>query len=571
MKTFYATTPIYYVNDLPHIGHIYTTVVTDVVTRFRRLAGEETRFLTGTDEHGQNIEKAAAAQGITPIAARRPRRRALPASSTGRFEIRNDDFIRTTEARHRRGVEALIARIEAAGDLYTAKHEGWYCSSCEVFYTEKELDAEKRCPVHGRPTVWESEENVFFRLSKYAAPLLAHYERHPEFVRPESRLRRGRLLRARRPERPLRLPHEGAVGDPVSGAPGPRRLRLARRARQLHHGARVRLARTTRTTGGSGTTRTPSASTSSARTSCASTRSTGRRSCCRPGCRCRRPSGRTAGGCATRRRSRSPSATSCGRTTSSRDFGPDALRYFLLREMAFGQDASFSDEAFLARYNADLANDLGNTVSRVAALCRQSFGGTPNACRSTTTCSRASPRPRRSGRRPWRECQFNRALEAVWRLLTAGQRLRRRPRALEDPQGRGRRLRPPPPRALRGGRGRAPRGRHALAVHPRDEPEDLRDLRAARRRPDARGPRLGPAPVSAPMPEAPALFPRADAEAYFKEKDAAMNEPASSRRAPPAAARRPGATTASRSRTSRRSACARRRSSPPSGCPSRTS
>ncbi len=148
MKTFYATTPIYYVNDLPHIGHIYTTVVTDMVTRYRRLAGEETRFLTGTDEHGQNIEKAAATQGITPIAlADRVVERYQELCRT--FEIENDDFIRTTEARHRRGVEALIARIAAAGDFYTAKHEGWYCSSCEAFYTEKELDAEKRCPVHG--------------------------------------------------------------------------------------------------------------------------------------------------------------------------------------------------------------------------------------------------------------------------------------------------------------------------------------------------------------------------------------------------------------------------------------
>ena len=124
MKTFYATTPIYYVNDLPHIGHIYTTVVTDVVTRFRRLSGEETRFLTGTDEHGQNIEKAAATQGITPLQlADRVVERYRELYRT--FEIENDDFIRTTEPRHRKGVEALIARIAAAGDFYTAKHEGW--------------------------------------------------------------------------------------------------------------------------------------------------------------------------------------------------------------------------------------------------------------------------------------------------------------------------------------------------------------------------------------------------------------------------------------------------------------
>src|SRR6478672_6389911 len=133
MKTFYATTPIYYVNDLPHIGHIYTTVVGDTLTRFHRLVGDPTRFLTGTDEHGQKIEKAAAEQGVAPIALA-DRVVARYGELWKLYGIANDDFIRTTEARHRRGVEAFIARIDAAGDLYTAKHEGWYCSGCELFY-----------------------------------------------------------------------------------------------------------------------------------------------------------------------------------------------------------------------------------------------------------------------------------------------------------------------------------------------------------------------------------------------------------------------------------------------------
>src|SRR6476619_5319305 len=170
MKTFYATTPIYYVNDLPHIWHIYSTVVTDALTRYRRLGGEATRFLTGTDEHGQNIEKAAAAQGIAPLElADRVVERYRQLYRT--FEIAHDDFIRTTEPRHRRGVEALIARIDAAGDLYVARHEGWYCASCETYYTEKEIASERRCPDHGTPWTWDSEENVFYRLSRYAEPL----------------------------------------------------------------------------------------------------------------------------------------------------------------------------------------------------------------------------------------------------------------------------------------------------------------------------------------------------------------------------------------------------------------
>src|SRR5215470_6629437 len=182
MRPFYVTTPIYYVNDLPHIGHIYSTVVTDTIARYHRLLGEPTRFLTGTDEHGQNIEKAAAAQGVRPIELA-DRVVSRYHELYRRFEISNDDFIRTTEPRHRRGVDAIIARMEAAGDLYVAKHEGWYCSSCEAFYTEKELGDEKRCPVHGTVTTWESEDNVFFRLGKYAAPLLEHYAAHRDFIR----------------------------------------------------------------------------------------------------------------------------------------------------------------------------------------------------------------------------------------------------------------------------------------------------------------------------------------------------------------------------------------------------
>ena len=187
MSTFYVTTPIYYVNDLPHIGHIFTTVVADTVARYRRMAGEDVFFLTGTDEHGQNIERAAAKQGVTPIELA-DRVVSRYHDLWKRFGMTHGDFIRTTEARHRRGVEELIRRIDAAGDLYTAKHEGWYCSSCETFYTEKELgQPDNRCPDHDRPTEWKSEENIFFRLSKYEQPLLDWIDANPGAICPESR------------------------------------------------------------------------------------------------------------------------------------------------------------------------------------------------------------------------------------------------------------------------------------------------------------------------------------------------------------------------------------------------
>src|SRR5213593_3634547 len=154
-EPFYLTTPIYDVNDEPNIGHTYTTVVADTVARYRRATGWDVRFLTGTDEHGQKIERAAAAQGTEPIEL--ANRVVLRYHELyRRFDIANDDFIRTTEPRHRRGVEEIIRRIEAAGDLYLARHEGWYCASCEAFYTEKEL-VDGKCPIHGEPAAWQSE------------------------------------------------------------------------------------------------------------------------------------------------------------------------------------------------------------------------------------------------------------------------------------------------------------------------------------------------------------------------------------------------------------------------------
>ncbi len=184
---FYLTTPIYYVNDLPHIGHIYTTVVADAVARYKRLAGYEVYFLTGTDEHGQNVERAAQRQGIPP--------KQLADQVVGRYHelwrtlgITHDDFIRTTEPRHARGVAAIIQRIAERGDIYLDRHGGWYCPSCEAFYTEKELGETRLCPTHERPAEWHEEENLFFRLSAYQQALLEHFERHPEFIRPASRL-----------------------------------------------------------------------------------------------------------------------------------------------------------------------------------------------------------------------------------------------------------------------------------------------------------------------------------------------------------------------------------------------
>jgi methionyl-tRNA synthetase len=541
MKTFYATTPIYYVNDLPHIGHIYTTVVTDVVTRFRRLSGETTRFLTGTDEHGQNIEKAAAAQGITPLAlADRVVERYRELYKT--FEIENDDFIRTTEARHHRGVEALIARIAAAGDFYTAKHEGWYCSSCEAFYTEKELDLEKRCPVHGRATVWESEENVFFRLSKYAAPLLAHYESHPQFVRPESRLAevvsfvKGGLndLSVSRSKVQWGIPFPGHPGHVVyvwldalanyitALGFGSGQDALYREFWDHPEAERVHFI-------GKDILRFHTVFWPAFLLSAGL------------------PLPTTVWAHGWWLRDAKKVSKSVGNVVRPdhlvRDFGPDALRYFLMREMAFGQDASFSDEAFLTRFNADLANDLGNTVSRVAALCRQSFGGTPNAASADEEVVGAFAAAEAEWRFGMRECQFNRALEAVWRLLTAvnGYVVSREPWKIRKEEGTdSSRLHHVLYAAAEGVRLAAVMLSPFIPVTSRKIFETFA-LPAADPTPAEL--QWGRLPVSTPMPEAPALFPRVDASTYFKEKDATMTEPTNPT-PPPATPTTPAATAA---------------------------
>ena len=193
MPSFYVTTPIYYVNDAPHIGHAYTTVAGDVLSRWHRQRGEQVWFLTGTDEHGQKVQRTAEAHGMTPQAwcdqlvdgAWRPVLTTIDAA--------NDDFIRTTEPRHTASVQAMWQAIRDNGDVYTSTYVGPYCVDCEEFKLPGEVvegtgeyAGVQVCPIHGRPVEQLSEENYFFRLSAYGDRLLAHYEEHPEAVEPAS-------------------------------------------------------------------------------------------------------------------------------------------------------------------------------------------------------------------------------------------------------------------------------------------------------------------------------------------------------------------------------------------------
>jgi methionyl-tRNA synthetase len=185
--TFAVTTPLYYVNGVPHVGSAYTTMAVDALTRYQRLRGRPSLMITGTDEHGQKIERTALERGVSP----QDHCDEIAASYQDlwqRLNIQYDRFSRTTASRHKAIVEAFYQRVEAQGDIYLGQQKGHYCVGCEEFKEERDLLEDQACPLHPNQKVeWRDEENYFFRLSKYQAQLEAHYTDHPEFIQPDSR------------------------------------------------------------------------------------------------------------------------------------------------------------------------------------------------------------------------------------------------------------------------------------------------------------------------------------------------------------------------------------------------
>jgi methionyl-tRNA synthetase len=521
MRRFYITTPIYYVNDLPHVGHLYSTIVADVAARYRRMIGEEVYFLTGTDEHGQKIERAAAEKGISP--------KELADRVVSRYHdwwktlsITHDDFIRTTEERHRRGVVALIGRIREAGDFYRARHEGWYCSACETYYTEKELLAGNLCPDHRTPCAWQAEENVFFRLSKYQEPLLDLYRKNPAFVSPPTRANEVvsfvsaglKDLSVSRTNITWGIPFPGEEGHVVYvwldalanyitalgfGSPGADEK--YRRFWEDPSSEKVHLV-------GKDILRFHAvywpAFLMSARLPL--------------------PTRVTAHGWWLRDdKKMSKTIGNVVRPDSLvAEFGADALRYFLLREMTFGADASFSDEAFLERYNADLANGLGNAVSRVATLCRNAFSGTPpEACEDNEIRTEAE-KAVAAFSDAFGRFDFSRGLEAVSALLkhTDAYIAARQPWKTLRERG-------PSPELSRVLYAAAEGTRIAAAalspVMPTMSPRAQSALGGETAQ-DSRGLEWGRLPVSRPLPESAPLFPRVDPKKYFQGQEPSMND-----------------------------------------------
>ncbi|MBM3305767.1 MAG: methionine--tRNA ligase [Candidatus Aminicenantes bacterium] len=370
-STFYVTTPIYYVNDVPHIGHAYTTIIADALARFQKLAGKEVFFLTGTDEHGQKIEKAAAERGLTPMA--------LADSVVGRtqdlwkaLDISHDFFIRTTMDFHEKGVQKLFRALVEKGDIYKGEYKGWYCVSDENFLAEDvpfEAAGHKTCPDCGKACSAVSEETYFFRLSAYQDRLLAHYAANPEFVRPPSRMNevasfvRGGLkdLSITRttvkwgvpvPDDPRHTIYVwfDALHNYVTGAGYDWNMPLFRK----FWPATVHLV-------GKDILRFhavywPAFLMASGL-----------------------PLPKTVFGHGWWLRDDTKMSKSKGNVLDPqvllRVFGPDPIRYFLLREIPIGQDGNFSHEAFIHRVNSDLANDLGNLVHRTLTMIRSYFDG----------------------------------------------------------------------------------------------------------------------------------------------------------------------------------------------------
>jgi methionyl-tRNA synthetase len=365
-RPFFVTTPIYYVNDLPHLGHAYTTVACDVLARFMRLDGRWVKFLTGTDEHGQKVEQSARAAGISPQELT-DRNSAGFREMTRLLDITHDDFIRTTEQRHVRSVRAIWQELERRGEIYLGNFAGWYSIRDEAFYDESEL-VEGKAPT-GAEVEWLEEENYFFRLSAWQDRLLAYYEANPDAVAPRSR-RNEVISFVRAGLRDLSISRTSfSWGIPVPGNP--------------KHVIYVWLDALTNyiTAVGYPDTEKPEFSTFWP----ADLHVVGKDILRFHSVYW--PAFLMAAGLEPPRRVFAHGWWTVEGQKMSKslnnfippnqlvdDYGLDPVRYFLLRELPFGSDGDFSRRAVVGRLNGDLANDFGNLAQRVLVMINRNCG-----------------------------------------------------------------------------------------------------------------------------------------------------------------------------------------------------
>jgi methionyl-tRNA synthetase len=417
---FYITTPIYYVNARPHIGHTYTTVVCDAIARRQRMMGLDTWFLTGTDEHGQKIERSAAAAGCSPrefVDKIAGEFRAL----WDRMKITYDDFIRTTEPRHVRGVQALFTRLQERGYIYKGSYSGQYCVFDELYVDAVGPGAP--CPECGRPTEMVHEENYFFKLSAMEERLMKYYAEHPDFIRPEAR-RNEVVAFVRSGLRDLSVSRTSFKwGIPVPNDP--------------KHVIYVWLDALANymTAIGFGSDD-PKDLEKLKRYWPADVHMIGKE-IVRFHCvywpafllaaDLPLPKSIIAHGWLLFEESKmSKSRGNIVRSETILDtLGGDALRYFLLREIVFGQDGSFSFDALVGRFNSDLANGLGNLASRTLSMIARYFDSEvpyPSASARTPAdeaVAKLAEQTIADFHAQFEQFQFSRALETAWALVAA--------------------------------------------------------------------------------------------------------------------------------------------------------
>ncbi len=413
---FYVTTPIYYVNDAPHVGHAYATVNADALARWHRLIGDDTFFLTGTDEHGLKVAQSAEEEGITPqeqadINATRFR------ETWDSLDISYDDFIRTTEPRHHAAVQALLQRIKDNGDIELDTYEGPYCVSCEAYYQEAELVDGTHCPIHiGKEVSTLKEENYFFRLSRYEQRLIDWIEANPEAITPEGKrnevlgfLRQGLDdVSITRTSLNWGVPvpwaeghvfyvwYDALINYATAIGFGTDDERFDAWWPHVHHVIGKEIIRF----------------------HCVYWPAMLLAAGLEPPHRVHVHGWLLLGGEKLSKTVHGPARlTDIAPARLVDDFGVDGVRYHLLRDTPFGPDGDFSYERVVDRYNSDLANNFGNLVSRVATVVAKKCGGVGPAPRPDSPLASVAAEVVRATSEGWDNTAPSIALEATWQLI----------------------------------------------------------------------------------------------------------------------------------------------------------